>query len=143
MAPKLPPPANTKAVFAGAWFDIDKVLFAPAVDALTKSHAAFGWVYSSRRAGYTINNGCCDTIVIRPLPNVVPAKAGTHNHQCALLRGAAAPAVATDALVVGSRIALAEPVIGRRFAPTRWLACRGRRELSVRRTPSRSPHGRA
>src|SRR5258708_38005029 len=27
----------------------------------------------------------------------------------------------------GSRIAFAEPVIGRRFAPTRWLTCPGRR----------------
>src|SRR6476646_2647689 len=104
MAPKLPPPANTKAVLAGAaWSDIDKVLLAPAVDALTKNHARFGCDYSSRRAGYTINNGCCGTIVIRRLPNVVPAKAGTHNHQCALLRRAAAPAVATDASVVMGR----------------------------------------
>src|SRR5271169_5561591 len=32
-----------------------------------------------------------------------------------------------EAAAYGSRIALAEPVIGRRFAPTRWLACPGRR----------------
>src|SRR5882724_6915196 len=31
MAPKLPPPANTKAVFAGlAWFNTDKETLAPA-----------------------------------------------------------------------------------------------------------------
>src|SRR5437867_10985132 len=59
MAPKLPPPANTKAVFAGpAWSDTDKVLFAPAVDALTKSHATFGCIYSSGKRGCAINIGC-------------------------------------------------------------------------------------
>jgi hypothetical protein len=48
MAPKLPPPANTKAVFAGtAWFDTDKVLFAPAIVALANRHATFGCGYSS------------------------------------------------------------------------------------------------
>src|SRR5438034_6041439 len=36
--------------------------------------------------------------------------------------------VARGPSTYGSRIALAEPVIGRRFAPTRWLACPGRRE---------------
>jgi hypothetical protein len=37
----------------------------------------------------------------------------------------AAPASPTTKIrCYGSRIALAEPVIGRRFAPTRWLACR-------------------
>src|SRR5712672_3349533 len=60
MAPKLPPPANTKAVFAGtAWFDTDKVLFAPAIVALANRHATFGCGYSSGRAGCTINIGCC------------------------------------------------------------------------------------
>src|SRR6266567_7766698 len=59
MAPKLPPPANTKAVFAGpAWSDTDKVLFAPAVDALTKNHATFRCVYSSGKPGWVINIGC-------------------------------------------------------------------------------------
>ena len=65
MAPKLPPPANTKAVFAGpAWLDTDKVLFAPAVDALTKSYATFGCVYSNGKRGCAIKIGCEDTIVI-------------------------------------------------------------------------------
>src|SRR5947208_493678 len=65
MAPKLPPPANTKAVFAGpAWSDTDKVLFAPAVDALTKSYATFGCVYSNGKRGCAIKIGCEDTIVI-------------------------------------------------------------------------------
>src|SRR3984957_17691811 len=35
-----------------------------------------------------------------------------------------------EAAAYGSRIALAEPVIGRRFAPTRWLTCPGRRRLN-------------
>src|ERR1700712_3358491 len=36
-----------------------------------------------------------------------------------------------------SRIGLAEPVIGGRFAPTRWLASSGRREIETRlRTPA-------
>src|SRR5205823_6393211 len=61
MAPKLPPPANTKAVFAGpAWSDTDKVLFAPAVDALTKSYATFGCVYSNGKRGCAIKIGCED-----------------------------------------------------------------------------------
>jgi hypothetical protein len=61
MAPKLPPPANTKAVFAGtAWFDTDKVLFAPAIGALANSHATFGCGYSSGQAGCAINIGCGD-----------------------------------------------------------------------------------
>src|SRR5260370_39810014 len=65
MAPKLPPPANTKAVFAGAaWFDMDKVLFAPAIGALANSHATFGCVYSSGKWGCTINIGCGGIIVI-------------------------------------------------------------------------------
>src|SRR5260221_2276726 len=65
MAQKLPPPANTKTVFAGtAWFDTDKVLFAPAIVALANRHATFGRGYSSGRAGCTINIGCGDTIVI-------------------------------------------------------------------------------
>src|SRR6266436_9634368 len=59
MAPKLPPPANTKAVFAGtAWFDTDKVLFAPAIGTLANSHATFGCGYSSGQAGCAINIGC-------------------------------------------------------------------------------------
>jgi hypothetical protein len=49
MAPKLPPPASTKAVLAGAaWLDTDKASGAPAIDALVKSYATFGRVYSSR-----------------------------------------------------------------------------------------------
>src|ERR1700722_3943917 len=52
MAPKLPPPANTKAVLAalvaGATeSDTDKAPAAPSLGALAESHAAFGEVYSS------------------------------------------------------------------------------------------------
>ncbi len=47
-----------------AWFDTDKVLFAPAIVALANRHATFGCGYSSGRAGCTINIGCGDTIVI-------------------------------------------------------------------------------
>ena len=67
MAPKLPPPANTKAVFA-AWFDTDKVLFAPAIGALAHSHATFGCGYSSGRAGCIINIGCDATSSFRDVP---------------------------------------------------------------------------
>src|SRR6266567_5443992 len=49
MAPKLPPPANTKAV-GPAWLVSDKASVAPAIDALAKDHAPFGRVYSSRRS---------------------------------------------------------------------------------------------
>jgi hypothetical protein len=43
----------------------------------------------------------------------------------------------------GSRIALAEPVIGRCFAPTRWLACPGRRgEIFARLHQNTPPHSR-
>jgi len=35
-----------------------QVLFAPAVEALTKSHATFGCVYSSGKRGCAINIGC-------------------------------------------------------------------------------------
>jgi hypothetical protein len=56
MAPKLPPPANTKAVFVGpAWFATDKASVAPALDALAKDHATFGEIYSSRRARRAID----------------------------------------------------------------------------------------
>src|SRR5580704_13016110 len=59
MAPKLPPPASTRAVLAGpAWSERDKVAFAPALAPLAMGHAAFGEVYSSRCAGSTINIGC-------------------------------------------------------------------------------------
>src|SRR5205809_3489642 len=39
---------------------------------------------------------------------------------------------------MGPGSALAEPVIGRRFAPTRWLACPGRRKLFSRRDFARA-----
>jgi hypothetical protein len=69
MAPKLPPPANTKAVFAGTpWFDTDKVLFAPAIVALANRHATFGCGYSSGRAGCIINIGCDATSSFRDGP---------------------------------------------------------------------------
>src|SRR6267142_878213 len=56
MAPKLPPPANTKAVFVGpAWFATDKASVAPALDALAKDHATLGGIYSSRRARRAID----------------------------------------------------------------------------------------
>src|SRR5882672_7717279 len=56
MAPKLPPPANTKAVFVGpAWFATDKASVAPALDALVKDHATFGGIYSSRRSRRAID----------------------------------------------------------------------------------------
>src|SRR5438876_5293527 len=132
MAPKLPPPANTKAVFAGlAWSDTDKVLLAPAVDALTKSHATFGWVYSSGKRGCAINIGCgVATVIPRRAPSIStssPRKRGPITTNVYCCGRAAAPAVANTCIGgCGSRIALAEPVIGRRFAPTRWLACPGR-----------------
>jgi hypothetical protein len=69
MAPKLPPPANTKAVFAGtAWFDTDKVLFAPGIVALANRHATFGCGYSSGRADRIINIGCDATPSFRDGP---------------------------------------------------------------------------
>src|SRR5260370_17818533 len=69
MAQKLPPPANTKAVFAGtAWFDTDKVLFAPAIVALANRHATFGCGYSSGRADCIINIGCDATLSFRDGP---------------------------------------------------------------------------
>src|ERR1700736_168076 len=50
MAPKLPPPAKTKAVFVGpAWLDTDKASVVPAIDALTKSPRVVRLRYSSRR----------------------------------------------------------------------------------------------
>src|ERR1700722_14814368 len=83
MAPKLPPPANTRAVLAGpAWSDRDKVSFAPGTGALAKDHAAFAGVYSSGRPGCAINIGCgvghsaTRESVTRNLLIVVPAKAG-------------------------------------------------------------------
>src|ERR1700692_4970340 len=46
MAPKLPPPAKTKAVFAGpAWLDRDKAAGAPGLEA--KGHATFGGVIAA------------------------------------------------------------------------------------------------
>jgi hypothetical protein len=61
MAPKLPPPANTKAVFVGpAWFATDKALVAPALDALAKDHATFGAIYSSRRGRRAIDKSRFD-----------------------------------------------------------------------------------
>src|ERR1700729_406624 len=67
MAPKLPPPANTKAVFAGfAWLDTDKPRSLPGVDARTISHATFGRIYSSRRTHDAINNVCCDERLFAP-----------------------------------------------------------------------------
>ena len=60
MAPKLPPPANTKAVFAGlAWLGTDKPRSLPGIDARTIGHATFGRIYSSQRAHVAINNVCC------------------------------------------------------------------------------------
>src|SRR6185437_8884865 len=60
MAPKLPPPANTKAVFAGlTWLGTDKPRSLPGIDARTISHATFGRIYSSPRAHVAINNVCC------------------------------------------------------------------------------------
>src|SRR6266480_2359058 len=51
MAPKLPPPANTKAVFAApARLVTDKASVDPAFNALARSRATFGGVYSSGRA---------------------------------------------------------------------------------------------
>jgi hypothetical protein len=59
MAPKLPPPAKTKAVFTGAaWLDTDKAPGAPGSDASMKSRAAFGGVYNRRQPGRIINIGC-------------------------------------------------------------------------------------
>ncbi|KWV57853.1 hypothetical protein AS156_37235 [Bradyrhizobium macuxiense] len=52
---------------------------------------------------------------------VVPAKAGTHSHSRLLIDPAVAQASLDNErqwLWVRAR---AEPVIGRRFAPTRWL----------------------
>jgi hypothetical protein len=48
MAPKLPPPANTKAVFAGLlWLDTDKASLAPGIAAPAKSRAAFDSVIAA------------------------------------------------------------------------------------------------
>src|ERR1700730_10928823 len=56
MAPKLPPPANTKAVLVGpAWFATDKASVAPVLDAWAKDHATLGGIYSSRRARRAID----------------------------------------------------------------------------------------
>src|SRR5437773_2098656 len=133
MAPKLPPPANTKAVFAGpAWSDTDKVLLAPAVDALTKSHATFGWVYSSGERGCAINIGCgVATVIPRRAPSIStssPRKRGPITTNVYCCGRAAAPAVATHALVVvgpGSRSLVRDDLDQRStnaFSITKWPA---------------------
>jgi hypothetical protein len=59
MAPKLPPPAKTKAVFGcTTWLDTDKASFAPGTDVSTKSRAAFDGIYSRWQPDRTINIGC-------------------------------------------------------------------------------------
>src|SRR6202043_3865037 len=57
MAPKLPPPAKTKAVFAGpAWLDRDKAPGAPRSRGERPRDARRR--YSSRKRGDAINIGC-------------------------------------------------------------------------------------
>ena len=59
MAPKLPPPAKTKAVLRGpAGLDPDKVCSAPGIDAVAGSHAISGRAYSSRETDCIIKSGC-------------------------------------------------------------------------------------
>src|SRR6202035_1749005 len=57
MAPKLPPPAKTKAAFAGpAWLDRDKAPGAPRSRGERRRDARR--CYSSRKRGDAINIGC-------------------------------------------------------------------------------------
>src|ERR1700722_2061521 len=73
MAPKLPPPARTKAVVLGpAWLDGDKASVAPVIGALVKKPAPFGHIYSSEFAEDATNKilrrpcpGCCAAAVRR------------------------------------------------------------------------------
>jgi hypothetical protein len=65
MAPKLPPPANTKAVFAGlGWSDTDKASVAPGIAALARTHATVGSAYSSAGVRCTIN--VCEAVTVIP-----------------------------------------------------------------------------
>src|ERR1700722_4516808 len=60
MAPKLPPPANTKAVFAGlAWLGTDKPRSLPDINGQRITHATFARIYSSPTTHGVIKNVCC------------------------------------------------------------------------------------
>src|SRR6266404_4659854 len=132
MAPKLPPPANTKAVFAGlAWFNTDKETLAPATRVGGARGVLAGFVAGDRGVYHSLHR--------RPRERV--ANAGTHNHRCVLLPRVAATAIAKHKAVAmgpGSRLKA-----GTTKDKLAALACPGRRALSARRTPSRSRNGRA
>src|SRR6202035_2086852 len=101
MAPKLPPPANTKAVLAGpAWLGRDKVSFAPGTGVGRRPRGVRRG-YSRRKPGCAINIGCgmpsfrgARERSPRNLLIVVPAKAGTHQHRCLLIHRAVTTALA-------------------------------------------------
>src|ERR1700731_1223984 len=84
MAPKLPPPANTKAVLAGpAWLGRAKDSFAPGTGVGRRPRGVRRG-YSRRKPGCAINIGCgmpsfrgARERSPRNLLIVVPAKAGT------------------------------------------------------------------
>src|SRR5262245_16912823 len=104
IAPKLPPPANTKAV-----------LVALAVsDADTASSPAASWVRAA--LGEFIAAGVEGRLATKPSMSSRrrPGPTTTNERCCA---GAVGPACSTIVdCGYGSRIALAEPVIGRAFA---------------------------
>src|SRR5712671_6250399 len=134
MAPKLPPPANTKAVFAGAWFDMDKVLFAPAVDALTKSHATFGWFIAAE------NGPALSRSVVEQIRSVRRTVCSVRRHD--RLPGWSEGQTSDAQLRIGESGKYHLEIPGSRLGAPRddgWETER----LSVRRRLSRSQNGRA
>src|SRR6266576_6345985 len=97
MAPKLPPPANTKAVFAGlAWFNTDKETLAPATRVGGARGVLAEFVAGDRRVYHSLHRR----------PRERGANAATHNHRCVLLPRVAAAAIAKHKAVAmgpGSR----------------------------------------
>src|SRR3954470_12495174 len=93
MTPKLPPPANTKAVLVAlVTSDTDQVLIAPRSWRRLMPRV-IREVYSSAGAGGARPR-------TRIPPHVVPAKAGTHNHRRASLRRGGSPSVSKQSTAV-------------------------------------------
>src|ERR1700722_8851472 len=108
MAPKLPPPARTKAVVLGpAWLDKDKASVAPVIGALVKKPAPFGHIYSSEFAEDATNK-----ILRRPCPGCCAAPL----RRCAADQGPANPGPGHETLAESPRLAMAA-IEGSRWQP--------------------------